>query len=685
MKSIIYGLTTAALAMLAAACSTDFAEQTPTPAPPAEAAIVNTPDDARADELLIKFRPEFSDLLDEAFRTRSEACTRTEIERSGIRTVDDLLAVVGACRLERIFPFDRRHEERTRACGLHLWYTVHLDQSMAIEDVAKRFAELGEISKIEYSKELKRTYTQRPTAAPEVSAAGAVTRAAGSTAAIYDDPEAWRQWHFVNDGSLSYNGEDVKHMLAGADVNCAEAWKKCRGDASIIVAVMDEGVMWNHPDLAANMWINEGEIYRSDEDNDGNGYAGDLYGYNFASNSNVISWDALSDTGHGTHVAGTISAVNNNGIGVSGIAGGTGNGDGVKIMSLQIFSGDYGITIPNEVRAIKYAADNGAVILQCSWGYNSNMANPADYYPSGYGSDDVFERSQPIEFEAFEYFQHHAGSPDGVIEGGIIIFAAGNEFAPMAGYPGAHKNFISVASVAADYTPSTFSNYGIGVNISAPGGDEDYHESYMGCVFSTLPPTKGGGSYYGYMEGTSMACPHVSGVAALGLSYAAKIHRRFTSAEYQSLLLRSVKEIDPYLTGSKLYNYNWSSIGTVNPTIIDLDRTYKGRMGSGVIDAGLLLKNIEAEGAPILLPNIYVAADGGTKTINAALCFDGGESASFTVKVENPDIAEAVVSGGMITFTGKSAGSTIYTVTANGQSQQAYITVRNAAGTNGWF
>ena len=682
---IRYGITIAAL-VLSAACSVDPDSRMQMPAPDDSAIIVNTPDDARADELLIKFKPEYSDLLDEAFKTRSAACTRTELERSGITTVDELLAVVGSCRLERIFPFDRRHEERTRACGLHLWYTVHLDQSMAIEEVAERFAALGEISKIEYSKELKRLYTQPPVQATADAVAAIAARATRSADATgFDDPEAWRQWHFINSGSLSTDDGEVKNMMAGADVNCAEAWKKCTGDPSIIVAVMDEGVMWNHPDLEANMWINEGEIYRSDEDNDGNGYAGDLYGYNFAVNSNIISWDAPGDTGHGTHVAGTIAAVNNNSIGVNGIAGGSGNGDGVKIMSLQIFSGDYGITIPNEVRAIKYAADNGAVILQCSWGYNSNMANPVDFYPSGYGSDDVFERSQPVEFEAFEYFQHHAGSPDGVIEGGIIIFAAGNEFAPMASYPGAHKNFVSVAAVAGDYTPSTFSNYGIGVDISAPGGDEDYHESHLGCVYSTLPPTKSGGSYYGYMEGTSMACPHVSGVAALGLSYAAKTHRRFTSAEYQELLLRSVKPIDPYLTGTKLYNYNWSSIGTVNPTIIDLDRNYKGRMGSGITDAGLLLQNIESAGSPILLPNIYVAADGGSKTINAALCFDGGESADITVKVDNPDIAEAAVSGRMVTFTGKNAGSTRYTVTANGESQQAYITVRNAAGTNGWF
>ena len=100
--------------------------------------------------------------------------------------------------------------------------------------------------------------------------------------------------------------------------------------------------MWAHPDLQANMWINEDEIYKSDKDNDGNGYKGDVYGYNFAQQTPTIDWSSEGDTGHGTHVAGTIAAVNNNGEGVCGIAGGSGNGDGVKIMSIQIFSGNYG-------------------------------------------------------------------------------------------------------------------------------------------------------------------------------------------------------------------------------------------------------------------------------------------------------------------------------------------------------
>lgn len=681
MNSCKLCLYTTVISFFAVACSLDKQETVPQENLSAKPVIVNTPDGAEANELLIKFRPELSDLLDKAFKPATRSGARAISDRSGVETVDELMSIVGGYKLERVFPFDSRNEERTRKSGLHLWYIVHLDESMDIQQVARQFAEVGELSKIEYSKEVKRHYTGKPLKKDTYA-----SMVSGNSGNQFNDPGLNYQWHYINKGALPVQ-EPIQHMLAGADVNCLEAWKKCTGDPSIIVAVMDEGVMWSHPDLKDNIWINENEIYKSGKDNDGNGYEGDVYGFNFVSNTGVISWDGVADTGHGTHVAGTIAAVNNNGMGVCGIAGGSGKNDGVKIMSLQIFSSDNGVTIPNEVRAIKYAADNGAVILQCSWGYLSALANPVDYGSIyGFREDEEFEKAQPLEKEAFDYFIYNAGSPDGVIDGGIVIFAAGNEFAGMAGYPGAYKDYISVAATAADFTPSTFSNYGKGVDISAPGGDSDYHESELGCIYSTLPPTKNGGQEYGYMEGTSMACPHVSGVAALGLSYAAKLHKHFNSREYKDLLLRSVRDIDTHLTGNKLYNYNWSSIKDVCPTLIDLEKYYKGQMGSGIVDAGLLLDNIESEGTKITLPNIYLAPGGKKKVLNVALSFDGGETSRFTVTIDDKTIAEAHVEGTLVTFTGKAVGSTRFTVTTDsGESQHAYITVRDSANGNGWF
>ena len=135
--------------------------------------------------------------------------------------------------------------------------------------------------------------------------------------------------------------------------------------------------MYTHPDLAANMWCNPGETTQGAKtDGDGNGYDGDLHGYNFVTESGDITWTDANDSGHGTHVAGTIAAVNGNGIGVCGVAGGDGTpNSGVKIMSCQVFSGQNSVTLAGEARAIKYAADNGAVILQCSWGYNSSESS----------------------------------------------------------------------------------------------------------------------------------------------------------------------------------------------------------------------------------------------------------------------------------------------------------------------
>lgn len=156
--------------------------------------------------------------------------------------------------------------------------------------------------------------------------------------------------------------------------------------------------MYTHPDLKDNIWVNEQENLYSDEDNDGNGYKDDRYGYNFVTNSAIISWTDTYDTGHGTHVAGTIAAVNGNGKGVCGIAGGDGTANsGVKIMSCQVFAGQGGVTLSAEAQAIKYAADNGAVILQCSWGYNSADANAIEGFVPGPATEAEWIKLYPLE------------------------------------------------------------------------------------------------------------------------------------------------------------------------------------------------------------------------------------------------------------------------------------------------
>ena len=539
-KKFLY---TALFALMLAACSEQ--ELTEQPSTPIGGTEVQLPTDVTSGELLIKFDPAMSEILDRTLKvaTRSGGA----MTRSGIPSTDEVLDILGTYHFERIFPVDAKNEERTRAAGLHLWYRVKFDENTDLREAANRLGKLGEISKVQGNGHIQRAYKKQnyrsyiSESALQQKVASRVVMAGNS----FSDPGLATQWHYANSGSnlFDYQNELGNGSEIGCDVGCMEAWKKCTGDPSIIVAVLDEGVMNTHPDLAGNIWVNEGEELYADTDADGNGYKDDKYGYNFVSNTGIISWTEASDTGHGTHVAGTIAAMNGNGIGVCGIAGGDGSeNSGVKLMSCQVFSGDAGVTLDAEARAIKYAADNGAVILQCSWGYNSSLASIIEGYTPGPGSEEEWESLYPLEKEALDYFINNAGSPNGVIDGGLVIFASGNEYAGMPAFPGAYSKCVSVSAVAADFTPASYTDYGKEVTISAPGGDTEYYNPvgkddpeswidgiYSGSILSTW--IQNGTAAYGFMDGTSMACPHVSGVAALGLSYAVKQRRHFKASE----------------------------------------------------------------------------------------------------------------------------------------------------------
>ena len=554
--------------LLLAGCTTDpdtdnnagggTSAQTPS------AKIVNTSADAAAETLLVYFNDRAVETIES-----TAAATRTAATRSGVASVDDVLSRLEIVSLERLFTYDARSEEQTRAAGLHKWYILTFGQGADLEKAARELAGVAEVSRIQFDTKLQKASVGNPMPF-RIDETG--TTRADFSGNGFNDPGLPSQWHYSNNGDKMF----AATTAAGADINVPEAWKLTGGSPSIIVAIVDEGVKYTHPDLADNMWVNP----------DGSG----VPGYNFATNSTKLTWSVShydnkgkydGDSGHGTHVAGTVAAVSNNGVGVSGIAGGTGRNDGVKLMSCQIFSGGEGGSAAVSAEAIKYAADNGASILQCSWGYPAGAVTTDNAYASG----------ARIEKQAIDYFI--ATKNNAVLDGGLVIFAAGNDAKAMSGYPGAYRDYISVTAFSPDYLPAYYTNYGPGCNVAAPGGDAYISPSGSSAaqVLSTLP-SELYQSDYGYMQGTSMACPHVSGVAALGLSYALAKGKQYTVAEFKSMLLTSVNDIDTYLDGTK------QSLTTMQL------RNYRKQMGTGAIDAYQLLMQIE--GTPCLKAKVGV-------------------------------------------------------------------------------
>ena len=464
---------------------------------------------------------------------------------------------------ELLFP----HPKNKPLTKLDNWYLLSFDSKADVKDIAKRISSDSRVDKIEYDVIINQIKSNvvRP-----VDQMIPQTRSVSSYP--FNDPLLPQQWHYHNDGTFDIGAK------AGADINAVNAWKYTAGDNRVVVAVIDHGVDVNHPDLADNLWVNEAEKNGVEGlDDDDNGYVDDIHGYNFI-------WDngEITPGDHGTHVAGTIAAVNNNGIGGCGIAGGTGIGDGIRIMSVQIFDGDYGTYSHTIWQAIRYAAENGAVLANCSYGDSVyEHSSDKDY------EEDI---NGGVELSAIKYFTVNS-SLKGVIDGGLMIFAAGNDSAPVSCYPGAYYTNISVAAIGADFSPAWYTNYGAGVNICAPGGEFFTNGSNYGILSTEYNE----GSGYGYRYGTSMAAPHVTGCAALALSYALKKGYHFTHEEFKNLLLTSVRDINQYQQGTKQYHNN--EINTLEEIALE---PYKNNLGSGYIDAHLLLTQMDG------IPCLYV-------------------------------------------------------------------------------
>ena len=459
-------------------------------------------------------------LDDEAAPLRTGVFTRGEAD-SGNPLLDELAAGLGATEIREVFPTDPRFEERHRKYGLHLWFDIRLGDEVPVSRAEQEFAALPGVR---HAQPIYRIVALDGADYPLPSEVSEPSSWEGSSREMpFNDPGLKMQWHYDNDGTMT-NAEGETVAVEGADIGLFEAWEMYgAGDPSVIVAVMDTGVFSGHEDLQGNMWVNEAELNGTagkDDDGNGNGYRDDIHGYDFYKKSPDVEPGE-----HGTHVAGTIAAVNDNGIGVSGVAGGTGNGDGARIMSMQIFEGDESVGDTN-AECFVYAADNGAVISQNSWTWTRLSSLPRAYD------------------EAFDYFIENAGMDDsdgdgvndrqtGPMKGGIIICAAGNSGGRIE-YPAADARCVAVTAMGATFKLEAYSNRGAEADIMAPGGVKAANSKRR--VWSTVADND-----YAAMYGTSMACPHVSGVAALIIAEYGQ--EGFTAEQCREILLRAYRPV----------------------------------------------------------------------------------------------------------------------------------------------
>lgn len=417
-----------------------------------------------SDAIVVEFAPEIRGLLPEVGELVGA--------RLGVASLDDIAAAIDARSVETMFPYAGRNARERGLPDLSGWVRIRFDPRLATPE------------------ELVAAYLANPlVVSAEVIGVHMIT-------ATPNDGNYASQWHL--------NQSNDK------DIDAPEAWDIGVGGPGIVVAVLDTGVRYYHKDLGGgnaspsnpgatngNIWINWAEKNGvAGVDDDGNGYVDDWVGYDFVATASscwsgedcgTIDNDPRDFNGHGTHCAGIVGAINNNGYAVASPAGGWGNGtlqptaNGTKVMCLRMgYAGTYlgqqvgYVLMDAAANSFYYAANNGAKIASCSWG-SSNSGGIAS---------------------AINYF---------IAAGGLVFVAAGNSNNQSASYVASRSDCWSVAATSQTDAKASFSNYGTWVDISAPGvAIQSTYHSYSN-------PTP---DYVAALDGTSMACPLVASVAA---------------------------------------------------------------------------------------------------------------------------------------------------------------------------
>lgn len=425
---------------------------------PSQPAYAATRDDVDRNRLVVKLAP------------LSGGSRRIALANTGRLRFDQTVAEFGVAEIKQVFPpvaSSHPLAPLANASRLGDFVVVPVPASADPEVLRQRLAGLPDVVSAEYD---------------------AIVRITGENLAPNDLYYLTHEYPLRNTGAQP----PADPGFAGADIEMEGAWAYTTGDSSIIIAIIDTGIDWEHPDLGGKLWVNVDEV-EGESDTDQNGYPGDIMGWNFA-NGNFISDD---DHSHGSHVAGIVGAATNNAIGIAGMNW------KCQLMAVKVLGSNGSGSADNVAAGIYYAANNGAKVINLSLG---------SYQSSG------------VEASAINY----------AVAAGVTVCAAmGNDDSGDPHYPSAFADVIAVgATDSHDYrahpfcfSPVSGSNYGPAIDVCAPGD----------WVWSTVPLESGS---YGYKCGTSMATPHVAGLAGLVKA----LRPAFTPLQVQDIIQKSVED-----------------------------------------------------------------------------------------------------------------------------------------------